>query len=447
MVITGCNGIAQSLDFELWNVSAGNANVDLFYNAPLGDFTGPTNFQINEGEIITFTTQFEPELCLEVGEEVLGNLTVLAQDSGHSDDSQISLRVSETAGWLRRADSITPTMDSVVVWASHRDGGLWSIGGYGSEGATQRFDPSSNTWETFESQTVITPMIEYPVDGCYGLDGPNPDTAHEIVVLFPDTLLTDTLHVFDITDKRWYKRPIPSFFPAVPSATYDYIGFWGFDVVSLLNNPVVHDIPDTNSCYLSGGNHEKPGGGTTRNLWQYNPETNEGQYVGDFADSGTVFGFHASWYVPWIGNQGAICVAGGADHNHYIHNSTQCYDIDANAFNALNADLGTLPERWWGMADGWQITDQGYELWVANGVAQDGTLLSSSAYFREGMSDFEYGPEIPHGLYRLEGDGWNNQFYTLNGSRGGFWYSEFSLHLTPCPTCYRIFTPIILEND
>ncbi|MBW1649052.1 MAG: hypothetical protein JRJ72_13305, partial [Deltaproteobacteria bacterium] len=111
----------------------------------------------------------------------------------------------------------------------------------------------------------------------------------------------------------------------------------------------------------------------------------------------------------------------------------------------MNADLGTLPEPWWGMADGWQITDQGYELWIANGVAQDGTLLPASAYIREDMSDFAYGLAIPDGLYRLEGDAWENQFYTLNGSRGGFWYSEFSLHLAPCPTCPRVYLPLVLR--
>jgi len=98
------------------------------------------------------------------------------------------------------------------------------------------------------------------------------------------------------------------------------------------------------------------------------------------------------------------------------------------------------------MADGWQITDDGYELWIANGVAQDGTLLPASAYIRQGMSNFAYGPAIPDGLYRLEGDAWQDQFYTLNGSRGGFWYSEFSLHLAPCPTCYKNYLPLVLRQ-
>ncbi len=250
-------------------------------------------------------------------------------------------------------------------------------------------------------------------------------------MLFPDAIVTGTLQIFNVTQRGWYTEPVPT--PGYPAE-----GRWGQDIVSMLQH-----TPE-NVCYLSGGSMEV-GGGRTKDLWKYNPGTNSAEYIGAFPAS-VWFGFHASWYVPWVGDEGAICVAGGVDHNHQINNSTQCYDIAGNSFNTLNADLGTLPEPWWGMADAWQITDAGYELWIANGVAQDGTLLPVSAYIREGMSAFAYGPAIPDGLYRLEGDAWEDQFYTLNGSRGGFWYSEFSLHLGPCPTCRRIYLPLVLRR-
>jgi len=440
--IEGCNGMTQTLEFKLENYGAGDVNLDFTYDAPEADFTGYSPSSIQSGEIITFLTSLKPNLCLEPGEQINASLTVGAPGV-LTDTSLITQTITENAGWRRRDDSPIPAMDNVVVWASHRDGGLWSIGGYGSNGATQRYYPTDGSWATFEPETVITPVIEYPMDGCYGLDGPNPDTAHEIVVLFPDTIVTDSLHVYDITADDWYTRPIPGFFPSTPPI---YIGHWGFDVVSLLNNPAVKPgITNKNMCYLSGGNHENPGGGRTRNLWRYDPETNGGEHIGEFSAS-VWFGFHASWYVPWVGDDGAICVAGGVDHNNQINDTTQCYDLGTSSFHAAGVDLGTLPEPWWGMADGWQITDDGYELWIANGAAQDGTLLPASAYIREGMSNFAYGPEIPDGMYRLEGDAWENQFYTLNGSRGGFWYSEFSLHLGSCPTCHRVYLPLTLRN-
>jgi hypothetical protein len=319
-------------------------------------------------------------------------------------------------------------MDNAVIWANRGDGGLWSVGGYGSDGAAQRYDPEADTWETFPMDPAITPTIEYPMDGCYGLNGDN----DEVIVLFPDAVVTASLQIFNITKRQWYTQ-------TKPSVGYPSEGRWGQDIVSMFQHT------DENACYLSGGSWTE-GGGRTINLWKYDPGTNIAQFIGNYP-GGVWFGFHASWYVPWIGTDGGICVAGGVDHNHQINNTTQCYDIGAPSFHGLNADLGTLPEPWWGMADGWQITEHGYELWIANGVAQDGTLLPASAYFREGMTDFAYGPEIPHGMYRLEGDAWNNQFFTLNGSRGGFWSSEFSLRLSPCPICHKIFAPLALRDD
>jgi len=430
VTIEGCNGMTQTLEFKLENYAAGNADVALTYVAPVADFTGPTDLQINEGGTLTFTTRFKPDLCLEPGEQVNASLTV--ESNGYSDTSLITQTITENGGWHRLGDSPIPAMDNAVIWANQGDGGLWSIGGYGSGGAAQRYDPASGEWLTYTNP--LTPVIEYPMDGCYGLNGDD----HEVIVLFPDTIVTGTLQIFDITTQNWYTEPVPA--PGYPE-----IGRWGQDIVSMIQHT------GENVCYLSGGSPQE-GGGRTKDLWVYTPTVNSASYIGPFTDTvppyteTPVFNFHASWYVPWVGADGAICVAGGVDHNHQIITSTQCYDLNTGQFHERNADLGVLPEPWWGMADGWQITDDGYELWIANGVAQDGTLLPVSAYIREGMSNFAYGPEIPHGMYRLEGDAWNNEFYTLNGARGGFWYSEYSLHLASCPTCHRVYLPLVLRN-
>jgi len=431
VVITGCNGTVQALEFELWNYDAGNADVDLLYDAPGAEFTGPTNLQINQGGIVTFITQLEPDLCLEPGEQINASLFVRAQGSGHSDTSVITQTIAENAGWRRRDDSPAPAMDNVVVWANYKDGGLWSIGGYGSGGVAQRYDPASGSWITYTNP--LTPVIEYPMDGCYGLNG----AGEEIIVLFPDTIVTGSLQVFNIEHKSWSTQPTPTGEPGNPD--YPEVGRWAHDIVSMLQHT------GENVCYLSGGSTQE-GGGRTRDLWEYNPAANTVVSHGPFPAS-VWFGFHASWYVPWIGGpDGAICVAGGVDHNHIIHDSTQCFYRSSGTFGGLNADLGTLPEPWWGMADGWQITDEGYKLWIANGVAQDGTLLPASAYLKAGEKNFQYGPLIPHGLYRLEGDAWDDQFFTLNGSRGGFWYSEYSLHLAPCPVCHQVDLPLVLRD-
>jgi hypothetical protein len=148
--------------------------------------------------------------------------------------------------------------------------------------------------------------------------------------------------------------------------------------------------------------------------------------------------------VPWVGDDGAICVAGGADHNHVISTHTQCYDLATGTFNTKNADLGQLPEPWWGMADGWQIEDGEYQIWMANGVALDGTLLPASIYATETSGGFVSGPDIPVSLYRLEGTGFFDRFVTVTGSKGGFWYSKHFMQLEPCPTCYHRYLPSIV---
>jgi hypothetical protein len=423
VTIEGCNDITQTLEFKLANYYAGTADIDFTYDTADATFAGPPNLQMAQGEVITFTAQLRPDLCLDPGAQVHASLTVQAQGSGYADTAVITQTITENSGWQRIADSPQPAMDNVVVWANQADGGLWSIGGYGSQGIAQRYNPADSSWITYTNP--LTPVIEYPIDGCYGLNA----SGDEIVVLFPDTVVTGSLQIFNITHKNWYTAPVPAGYPAE--------GRWGYDVVSMLNHT------GENVCYLSGGSTET-GGGRTKDLWRYEPAANVTNYLGAFPAL-LWFGFHASWYVPWVGGAGGICVAGGVDHNYQINDSTQCYDLQTNTFNALNADLGTLPEPWWGMADGWAIHNGQYQLWLANGVAQDGTLLPVSAYIQEGMMNFAYGPEIPVGMYRLEGSGWNDQFFTLNGSRGGFWSSEFSFNLGPCPACNELFLPVSLR--
>jgi hypothetical protein len=427
--VEGCNGITQTHTFELWNNTGSGGTFDLTYHVSPNNatFVGPGTMSLSADAIVTFTVQLKPDFCLYPGDKVTATLEVAG--NSQFDESIVVQTITSLAGWGSRKNSPIPSMDSAVVWASHADGGLWTIGGYGANGATQRYDPATDAWTTHTPETTITPTIEYPMDGCYGLNG----AGDEVVILFPDTIVTGSLHIYDITQDAWYTEPVPIFYPVE--------GRWGQDIVSLLNTPGVNE----NVCYLSGG-ADQEGGGRTRDLWVYYPATGAGSYLGAFPPADNPFNFHASWYVPWVGNQGAICVAGGVDHNHQINNSTRCYDLETGTFNALNADLGTLPERWWGMADGWQIHDGQYQIWIANGVAQDGTLLPASAYADATTGGFVSGPALPVGLYRLEGDGWNGQFYTVQGAAGGFAYGAYNQLLVQCPTCHPVHLPLVLRE-
>jgi hypothetical protein len=427
LVVEGCNGVAQEHEFELWNNTGSDGEFNLTYQVPSGNaaFGGPDSLTLSADEVVTFPVMLEPHLCLRPGEEVVA--AIEASGNGQADLSEVVQTITQAAGWGTRPASPIPSMDSVVVWASHADGGLWAIGGYGANGATQRYDPELDNWTVHTPETVITPTIGYPMDGCYGLN----EAGDEVVVLFPDTIVTDTLHIYNITHDTWDRAPVPDFYPPE--------GRWAQDVVSLLNTPGAGQ----NVCYLSGGS-DREGGGRTRDLWRYDPAGNTGEYLGHFP-ADVWFDFHASWFVPWVGSAGAICVGGGIDHKSQINDVTQCYDLQAGLFLDPNANLGPLPHPWWGMADGWRFQEGRYQIWIAHGVSPDGKLLPASAYADDTTGGFVPGPELPVSLYRLEGDGWNGQFYTVQGAAGGFNYSAHNLLLAACPPCVRSYLPLLLK--
>ena len=413
-VVEGCNGITQTHDFELWNNTGATGTITLSWDIPSGNghFSSPPAFDLADGEAVSFTTELMPDLCLGAGDQVV--VTLVAEGLGHSDSATLIKTIGDFCGWEQRAPSPKPAMDNAVAWAVV-DGGLWSVGGYGSDRSVQRYDPAADTWTITYTQQM-TPAIEYPVDGCYGLDEDN----HEVVVLFPDTVYTGTLQRYDITDNTWDAPAIPSGYPPE--------GRWAHDVTSL------YAPTGENVCFLSGGS-TREGGGRVRDLWSYYPATNTTNYLGSFSQQVLPFDFHASWYVPWVGASGSICVGGGVDHNHQFITATQCYDLAAGTFNLPNADLGPLPEPWWGMADGWKEHNALYQIWIANGVAKDGTLIGKSAYADETTGGFVYGPEPAVEHYRLEGDGWMGHLYLEQGSKGGFSYSSDNEALVQCPQC------------
>jgi uncharacterized repeat protein (TIGR01451 family) len=304
------------------------------------------------------------------------------------------------ASWVLRAPSPVATMDNVVLWTPI-DGGLWTVGGYGAAGATQRYDPNTDAWTTHAAEPV--PTIAYAVDGCYGFN----DVGEEIIVLFPDATgsVSGVLHRYNVTNDAWDTPPTPVGFPAT--------GIWGHDIVSMAS------ITGENVCYLSGG-ATVPGGGNLTDLWAYYPDSNTVVNLGPYTHIPNGFDFHASWWVPWLGGMGAICVGGGVDAPGAAYADTQCYWIAEQIFGAPNADLGLLPQQWWGMADGWKLHGGEYQIWLVNGVDAAGALLQASAYMDPTTGGFVYGPVPAVASYRLEGDDWQGHLYAEQGSAGGF---------------------------
>jgi hypothetical protein len=419
-----CNGVVQDIVYDLWNNTGSDGSFTLDYAVPSENaaFNGPGEISISAGTTVTFTAQLTPDLFLTPGEIVTATL----QASGNSAAASTTVvtAISQFAGWQGNASSLVSTMDNVVAWAS-QDGALWSIGGFGANGATQRYDPQTDTWTTHTPE--VQPVIEYPSDGCYGLNA----LGEEVIVLFPDASSpVHTLHRYTIPSDTWDA-------PAIPVPFSD--GRWAQDIVSLYN------INGENICYISGG-ATSPGGGNVNNLFEYHPDTNTIKYIGNFTHHPSGFDFHASWFVPWIGSHGAVCVGGGVDQSSGVTGDTQCYDIAAGKFNAPNSDLGPLPEPWWGMADGWRIQNGRYQIWLVNGVDGAGSLIHASAYADQTTGGFVYGPQPAKAAYRMEGDGWQNYFFAEQGSLGGFTASGHNQVLTPCPECAKLYLPLSLRN-
>ncbi|HQK14685.1 MAG TPA: S8 family serine peptidase, partial [Anaerolineae bacterium] len=316
-------------------------------------------------------------------------------------EPQPAVAATQPSGvWQTRASAPFVSMDNVYV--DYDDKG-YLVGGHGANGQVGIYDVDADTWTT--GATEPSP-IQYPVDGCFGFNA----DGDPVVVLFNDTISSvTTLHRYNIATNAWDTPPVPADFPAD--------GLWAHDIAS------VWRYSGENVCYISGG-ATTAGGGNTSALYAYYPDSNTVVNLGDFSYLPGGFDFHASWYVPWIGSEGGICVGGGVNSSNVVSADTQCYDIGDGVFNAVNADLGAMPAAVWGMADDILYEGGDYQLWIANGVDASFALWPNSAYYSHNDGQWYIGPAPSRAVYRVEGvniaAGDGASFYVVGGSTGGF---------------------------
>jgi hypothetical protein len=413
--VAGCAGVTQTHAFELWNNTASAGTFTLTYRVCSGEgtFTGPATLSLAAGERASFEAALRPDACLMSGWQILGIAEV--EGNGYADEAYVAHTVSEFDGWAPQADSPYPAAYGAVVWAVH-DGGLWVLGGYYGDRAVQRYDPSSDAW-TYSYTKQPQPAIHYAGEGCYGLDA----DQHEVIVLFPDTTTTGKLQRYDITDDTWDTLSIPAGYPSG--------GRRGQDVVSM------YGPAGENVCYLTGGSTQSGGGGEVRDLWAYYPATSITVYLGSFSQQLLPFNHHASWYVPWVGAEGAICVAGGLGTSSSKDiTDSQCYDLATETFNTPNSDLGPLPEPVFAVADGWKVHNGLHQIWLAGGQTGVHELEGRTVYADELTGGFVYGPELGSRTKYPEGDSWRGHFFV----HGGIAYKTAAAGveaLAQCPPC------------
>ncbi len=333
--------------------------------------------------------------------------------------------------WEARASTPFQSMDNVFI---EYDGMGYLLGGYGNTlGAVGIYDPVNDSWTT--GATEPSPLIEYTVDGCFGFN----EDGDPVIVIFNDTYSgATTWHRYNIATNSWDTVPVPAGFPSN--------GLWATDIESLWR------WTGQNVCYISGG-ATTPGGGNQSTLYAYHPDTNTVENLGNFTLHPAGFDFHASWFVPWIGSQGAICVGGGVDSASVVFPDTQCYDIGAGVFNPPNADLGPMLEGVWGTADGVLYENGDYQLWVADGADAYFNLWPRSMYYSRNDGQWHYGPNPLYSVYRVEGDnvgdGNGCDFYVTTGSAGGFsptTYNERNVSASDeCPPVMGVDCPWLAE--
>jgi hypothetical protein len=334
----------------------------------------------------------------------------MASNPALFDTSVIAQTSLDPADWEDRSNSPTESMDGAVI---EYGGKLYNVGGYGSNGAVDIYDPATDTWTTGAAEP--SPIIDFPGDACFGYV----TSSDPVILLLPSTLGggSGVWHRYHIATNTWDTPALPAALPAN--------GIWAPDIVVDYR---------ANQCYITGG-AATSGNGNLATLYRYNPADNTASLLGSFTHIPTGFDFHAGWYVPWIGTAGGICVGGGIGAGGTTYAETQCYNIGSAIFNPTNADLGPLPEPWWGMADMEKVAAGGRQLWLTNGINASSQMLQRSAYFNREIGRFVYGPNPLRAVFRVEGAAVGDQVYMIDGSAGGFAPSTYNEHLLQCTAC------------
>ncbi|HNT74120.1 MAG TPA: hypothetical protein PKH77_03765 [Anaerolineae bacterium] len=411
--VAGCPCETQSHTLSFANHSGAAAAVLLSYASSAG-----VSVELPASLGVVPDTGVKPfDVALKLDRGIVYSTTVavtvtasLASNPAISDTTVITQRALDPIAWEARRDSPTPSQDGAVI---EYNGKLYNVGGYGSNGAVDIYDPATDSWTTGAAEP--TPTINHPGDACFGYVTP----TDPVILLLPDTDsgTSGVWYRYHIISNTWDTPDLPAPLPAN--------GIWASDIVV---------DEHANQCYITGGATTLAGGNLTT-LYRYDPAANAATLLGNFTHIPGGFNFHAGWYVPWIGTAGGVCVGGGINISDVVYADTQCYDIAAATFNTPNADLGPLPQPWWGMADMEEVHNGEYQLWLANGIGASGDPFQDSAYFGQNVGRFVYGPDLINRSYRVEGASVNGEMYVVDGAPSPFNPTTRNERLRQCSAC------------
>ncbi len=403
---SGCRGEAQFHILTLTNLTGAESTFDITYNKDFpGDIIGPDHITLADGATTTFDVMLDPHLCTANSDYTA---TVTVSDGTYSDQSTIYYEIFyELVEWRSIQTSPIVRMDNVLA---AYDGKVWNIAGYGTSGEVNYYDPTSDSWTTIPASAPPWGAASYPRSGC--------QIGNEVFVYGDASTPGYTgLWSYNMDTNTWTQE--------TPSGTPPpHAGIWGTAWVGHSQSGL---------CFMTGG-ATTPGAGNLTTVYVYNTIGNA--WLPELPPFASARDFHAAFlFNRPSDSHDLLCVAGGVNSASVAFDSTQCYDFSTAAWNAEYADLGALPNAWWGMG----YAQLEGELWLVEGADGAFAIYNQSAYYDIEDGEWVIAGPLPSGsVYRTAAVSLDGSIYHVGGSTGSFNPSGLSdkyIDLV-CPECH-----------
>ena len=396
LTASGCPGEPQTHTLHLMNLTGAAGTFDLSYDVTTanGMLTGPASVTVNDGATVDFDVYLTPGSGTIEGEIVTAVVT--ASGGVYSDSATITKTV-DAGGWADIAPDLGSLMDNVSAGYA---GLVWSIAGYGSATAVNTYDPAAGVWSAIPASAPPFGSGGYPRSG--GQWGSK-------VYIYGDASAYTGLRSYNMDTNTWLTEAPTGTAPAQP-------GIWAPSWVA---------DPATGLLYMTGG-ATTPGGGDLATVYVYDPVLNAWQTP--LAGFTTARDFHAAFIFNRASDgHKMLCIVGGVTSASVMLTSTQCYDFTTGVWNAENADVPPLSVDNFGMGYTQKVDPvTGPQLWILGGAINSGATVTNAAYYYDVNTGawVDGGPYGAIGTYRTSATTLDNQVYKIDGSTGGFTYSN-----------------------
>jgi Kelch motif len=426
-VILNCSGKQNTLDYRLSRFNTGsNDTFSMTYSVPSnnGAISGPATVPVADNSTEVFQVSLTP--AGQLGDVVTA--TVTATGAGKTLVADINMTITD---YTFESISDAPSPRDEHVAAAH-DGKIWSIAGENDQSPgdplVQAYDPTTDSWQTIAGSAGPFGEQDFH-SGCQA---------------------GDTVYMWDNNSGGLYSYNM---------ATNVWADLRGTTGHPNANNWELRDAawvydPDAKLCYATGG-YDDVNSEEATTVFVYQPSNNS--WVTPLPEFTSGRSEHAAWIVG-RGAGRKLCIAAGDVECGVLPDlacealkiSTQCLPIGASAWNAENADLGTLPEA---------VEEMGYarrtscagsdELWLVGGDTASASQVASTWYYDVKNGVWRTGPPLAGGAASwTEAVVLGNELYQFGGDNNSADSSAKGNKLVPCKGCFPwpMFLPAITNQ-